>query len=73
LHQHVTGLIKGFTLRYNCHYLIFYERYDDINDAIAREKEIKGWSRKKKEQLIASVNPEWRFLNDEILIINKNH
>ena len=45
LHQHVKGLTKGFTYRYNCNYLIYYERHDDINNAIAREKEIKGWSK----------------------------
>ncbi len=67
LHQHITGLTKGFTYKYNCHYLVCYERYDHINDAIAREKEIKGWRREKKEKLITSFNPEWRFLNDEVL------
>ncbi|MFI5222113.1 MAG: GIY-YIG nuclease family protein, partial [Bacteroidia bacterium] len=66
LHQHVNGLTKGFTSKYNCHYLVCYEKYDQITDAIAREKEIKGWRREKKEQLINSFNPEWRFLNDEI-------
>ncbi len=67
LHQHITGLTKGFTYKYNCYNLVWYERYDHINDAIAREKEIKGWRREKKDQLITSFNPEWRFLNDEFL------
>ena len=67
LHQHVKGLTRGFTHKYNCYFLVCYERYDHINDAIAREKEIKGWRREKKEQLITSFNPEWRFLNDEVL------
>ncbi|MBN4051616.1 GIY-YIG nuclease family protein [bacterium AH-315-M05] len=58
LHQHITGEVKGFTYRYNCHYLVYYERFDYINDAIVREKEIKGWIRKKKEKLIESLNPE---------------
>ena len=47
-------------------YLLFYESYDYINDAIAREKEIKGWRRSKKEELINSFNPEWKFLNEEL-------
>ena len=67
LYQHITEEVKGFTYKYNCHYLVYYERFDYINDAIAREKEIKGWTRKKKEKLIESFNPEWKFYNDEVL------
>ena len=55
-----------FSGKYNCKFLIYYERFDFIDDAINREKQIKGWSRKKKEDLIRAINPEWRFLNDEI-------
>lgn len=66
LQQHFTGVNKGFTSKYNCHYLVHFEKYDHISDAIAREKEIKGWRREKKEQLITSFNPEWKFLNDII-------
>jgi len=57
---------KTFAGRYKCINLIYYEHYDYIQDAIDREKEIKGWNRKKKELLIESTNPKWRFLNDEI-------
>ncbi len=64
-------LFRIFSYKYNCHFLIYYERYDNINDAIAREKELKSWSRKKKEKLIATVNPEWRFLNEEVLKSHK--
>ena len=52
--------------KYNCYNLIYYEHFDYIQDAIDREKEIKGWTRKKKEALINSFNPNWRFLNNEL-------
>ncbi|MEO6252176.1 MAG: GIY-YIG nuclease family protein [Ferruginibacter sp.] len=58
---------KTFTGKYNCHFLLFYENYQYVNDAIAREKEIKGWLRIKKINLITSFNPDWKFLNDELL------
>jgi putative endonuclease len=57
---------KTFTGKYNCHYLLFYESYKYVNDAIAREKEIKGWTRAKKVKLISDFNPEWKFLNEEL-------
>ena len=56
----------SFTVKYNCFYLIYFEHFSNINHAIEREKQIKGWSRKKKEDLINSLNPEWKFLNDEV-------
>jgi len=58
---------KTFCGKYNCHFLLHYESYKYINDAIAREKEIKGWVRIKKENLIAATNPEWKFLNTELI------
>ncbi len=64
--EHENGLIPGFTKKYNCHYLIYYEHLQQIEDAIAREKEIKKWRREKKENLINSFNPNWKFLNEEI-------
>lgn len=57
---------KHFTGKYNAYFLIYWERYEYINDAIDREKEIKGWTSVKKENLINSMNPEWKFLNDEV-------
>ena len=57
---------KAFTSKYKCFYLIYYEHFNDINDAIKREKQIKGWLRIKKESLINEFNPEWKFLNNEI-------
>ena len=58
---------KTFAGKYQCHFLLFYECYKYMNDAIAREKEIKGWTRAKKVKLINDFNPEWKFLNEELL------
>jgi putative endonuclease len=63
LHEHVNSLRKGFTSRYNCHHLIYFEEFKYVNDAKAREKEIKGWKRSKKEDRINSKNPGWEFLS----------
>jgi putative endonuclease len=57
---------KSFTYRYNCFFLVYYEEHRNINRAIEREKEIKGWKRFKKENLIDNFNPGWKFLNNEI-------
>lgn len=57
---------QTFTGRYNAFYLLYYEEFRYILDAIAREKQIKGWSRKKKMALILSFNPEMKFLNAEL-------
>lgn len=64
--EHENGLIDGFTKKYNCHYLIYFEHFQHIDDAISREKEIKKWRREKKEKLINVKNHEWNFLNTEI-------
>ena len=56
----------SFTARYNCIHLVYFELYSDINTAIAREKQIKGWVRQKKLALINTMNPDWRFLNDDL-------
>lgn len=60
------GNAISFTGKYNVYYLLYYEDYNYIDKAIAREKEIKGWKREKKEQLIKSENPEMNFLNDTL-------
>ena len=57
---------RSFAGQYNAYFLLYYERFEFIEHAIAREKEIKGWRRSKKEALINSMNAEWKFLNDEI-------
>ena len=55
-----------FTAKYNCFHLVYWEFHQYVNNAIEREKEIKGWRRSKKEVLINDFNPEWKFLNQEI-------
>ncbi len=57
---------KSFAGKYFCYNLIYWETFQYVNDAIAREKEIKGWVRRKKEALINEFNPRWDFLNEEI-------
>ena len=65
-HAENKGNRNTFAGKYYCYNLIYYEHFSHINQAIEREKEIKKWRREKKEALIATMNPEWRFLNDEI-------
>jgi putative endonuclease len=59
--------IKDLQKKYNCHYLIYYEHFTHIEYAIDREKEIKKWRREKKDLLISLFNPDWSFLNEEIV------
>ena len=56
--EHKNGTINGFTQKYKCHYLLFYEEYGHVEDAITREKELKAWRREKKDELIAKTNPQ---------------
>jgi putative endonuclease len=65
-HYLMRGNSQTFAGRYNCYWLIYYEQFKYVNDAIAREKEIKKWRREKKVALINSINPEWKFLNNEL-------
>ncbi len=65
--EHKEGIIEGFTKRYGIKTLVYYEVFDDINNAIKREKEIKGWLRVKKIQLIENVNKSWLDLYGEII------
>ena len=60
--EHKEDLLGGFTQRYKVHKLVYYEIFDDVSNAILREKQIKGGSRKKKLDLIKSMNPEFRDL-----------
>ena len=57
--EHKTKPIPGFTEKYNCDRLVWYEPFHDVNQAIAMEKRIKGWRRSKKDALIAEKNPGW--------------
>jgi putative endonuclease len=64
--EHKDGVVKGFTQKYKCHILVYYEVTDDADAAMEREKQIKGGSRAKKIELIESINPEWRDLTEEL-------
>ena len=61
-YEHREGLIAGFTKRYGCKLLVWYEMYDRMDEAIAREKQIKAGSRKRKLALVEAMNPTWRDL-----------
>ena len=61
--QHEIKFFKGFTAKYNVNRLVYYEAFFRIEDAIAREKQIKGWRRAKKIALIEAVNPKWDDLS----------
>ena len=68
VYEHKHHLDKGsFTDRYNVECLVYYEVTEDAYSAIEREKQIKGWNRKRKEKLIAGKNPNWMDLYDSIL------
>ena len=60
--EHQNKLVEGFTKRYNITRLVYWEEYADIRDAISREKQIKGWLRRKKIALIETTNPSWADL-----------
>ena len=63
--EHKQGLIIGFTKKYSCKKLVYYEHFFNIADAIAREKVLKGWRRQKKTDLIKMNNPKWKDLSEE--------
>jgi putative endonuclease len=63
--QHKNGTVEGFTKKYRCHRLVYFESFDDVNKAINREKQIKRWSRAKKAWLIERRNPTWEDLAAE--------
>jgi putative endonuclease len=63
VYEHKEKLIPGFTQKYNITKLVYFEETSDVHEAIAREKQIKGWLREKKIALIESINPEWKDLS----------
>ncbi|MBO4222746.1 GIY-YIG nuclease family protein [Bradyrhizobium neotropicale] len=65
--EHREGLVKGFTAKYGCRVLVWYELHDTMLDAIAREKQIKAGSRAKKIALIEALNPDWKDLYDTLI------
>ena len=65
--EHKNGISGGFTLKYSCHKLVYYESFSDIEQAIGREKVLKGWKRFRKDALIDTINPERRDLYEDIV------
>ncbi|HEX9445363.1 MAG TPA: GIY-YIG nuclease family protein [Candidatus Binatia bacterium] len=63
VYEHKQKLVPGFTSKYNIAQLVYFEATQDIQPAITREKQIKGWLRKKKIALIESMNPRWNDLS----------
>jgi putative endonuclease len=66
IYEHKNKLVEGFTKKYNLTKLVYYEISEDVRSAIAREKQIKGWLRSKKINLIESMNPKWDDLSSGI-------
>ena len=65
--EHRDGIVPGFTSRYGCKLLVWYEIHSMMADAITREQQIKGGSRRKKLALIEAMNPNWRDLFDDLI------
>lgn len=67
IYEHKQKLIDGFSKKYDCIKLVYFEQYTNIELAIKREKQIKNWRREKKEFLIRKFNPSWKDLYQEII------
>ena len=65
VYQHKNTVVDSFTSKYDINRLVYFETFGDVLQAIAREKQIKGWTRRKKLALIESQNPTWRDLSDD--------
>ena len=65
VNEHKGKLNSGFTQRYNCNKLVYFEKYYSALEAINREKQIKSGSRKKKDELVNFINPEWNDLSED--------
>ena len=65
LYEHRNHMVEGFTKKYNVHKLVYYEYTNDVYSALEREKQLKGWSRAKKNALVAKSNPTWSDLSTE--------
>jgi len=62
LYEHEQKLVEGFTEKYNVNKLVYFETTNSVLSAVERERQLKGWTRKKKDQLIEKVNPNWNEL-----------
>lgn len=65
VYEHRQGLVAGFTTRYNIKRLVYFEAFPTMLEAIAREKQLKGWRREKKTALIEIMNPQWRDISED--------
>ena len=65
--EHKNETLDGFTKKYHLHKLVYFEEYSEVNDAIARKKQLKGWVRAKKNWLIESQNPNWNDLSESFV------
>jgi len=68
LQEHRSGIIKGFSQRYRLYKLVYFEIYENVSEARAREHQIKGWSRARKDELVICANPEWRDLAGQLTV-----
>ena len=66
LYEHKNELVDGFTKKYHIHKLVYYEDFNDTNSAIFREKELKGLLRRRKNELVETMNPSWEDLTDKL-------
>ena len=66
IYEHKNKLIDGFTKKYNVYKLVYLEEMNDVEAAISREKQLKGWNKDKKIMLIESINPKWNALSVEV-------
>jgi len=65
VYEHKNGLLEGFTKKYNVNKLVYFDSTTDIKAAITREKQIKGWTRNKKNELVETINPNWVDLAED--------
>ncbi|MFA6485804.1 MAG: GIY-YIG nuclease family protein [Candidatus Magasanikbacteria bacterium] len=66
IYEHKNNLVDGFTKNYSIHNLVYYESYNEVENAITREKQLKKWDRKWKIRIIEEMNPHWRDLYEEL-------
>lgn len=67
IYEHKNNTVKGFTMKYNVHNLVYYEEYNNINEALIREKRLKKWNRQWKIGLIEKINPTWKDLYSSLI------
>ncbi len=63
LYEHKLELVPGFSKRYHVHKLVYFEETPDVRSALEREKQLKGWTRKRKNELVETLNPTWADLS----------